>query len=77
MIMPRKKKVAVAKAEPMPLVMEPKPLSNEFVFIGNGKDDPAWISMFGYMFGLNGRAIEVKNPRLIAKLRGNSHFREV
>jgi hypothetical protein len=72
MNMPRKKKVIETE-----LVMEPKPLSNEFVFIGNGKDDPAWISMFGYMFGLNGRAIEVKNEWLAIKLRGNSHFREV
>lgn len=71
--MPRKKKVIAAKAEPM----EEKFPSNSFVFIGNGKNDPAWISMFGYMFGLNGRAIEVKDPWLVKKLRGNGHFKEV
>ena len=70
--MPRKKRV-VEVAE---LVMEPKAPSNEFVFIGNGKDDPAWISMGGYMFGLNGRAVPVAEP-LATKLRGNGHFREV
>jgi hypothetical protein len=48
---------------------------NSFVFVGNGDSDPAWISMGGYLFGLNGRAIEV-DEKFARKLRGNNHFVE-
>ena len=49
--------------------------TNSFVFVGNGNSDPAWISMGGYLFGLNGRAVEV-NEAFAKKLRGNAHFQE-
>jgi len=47
-----------------------------FVFVGNGDSDPAYISMGGYMFKLNGRAVPVAEP-FATRLRGNNHFKEV
>ena len=55
------------KAEKMP---------EGFVFVGNGMSDPAYISMGGYMFKLNGRAVPVAEP-FATKLRGNNHFKDV
>lgn len=51
--------------------------TNGFVFTGDkvGGCDPAWISMHGYLFELNGRVIEV-NDVVAAKLRKHSHFTE-
>lgn len=43
-------------------------------FIGNGKDDPDKIVMLGYIFP-KGVAVEVDEPRAIAKLMGNTHFK--
>ena len=48
---------------------------NSFVFVGNGESDPAYISMLGYMFKLNGNAVEVAEP-FASKLRRHTHFKE-
>ena len=65
------KKAAVKKVENTTYL-------NGFVFTGDkvGGSDPAWISMHGYLFGLNGRVVEV-NDAVAAKLRTHSHFTEV
>ena len=50
----------------------------DFVFTGDPNapgEDPAWIEMHGYMFGLNGRAITVV-PDIAKKLAIHSHFTE-
>ena len=64
------KKAAVKKVEKAEYV-------NGFVFTGDkvGGCDPAWIEMHGYLFGLNGRVVEV-NDTVAAKLRNHSHFTE-
>ena len=53
-----------------------KKVEHGFVFIGNGNDDPSNICMGGYVFQLNGHAVEVAEP-FASRLRGNSHFKEV
>lgn len=65
------KKAAVKKA------VEKADYVNGFVFTGDkvGGCDPAWIEMHGYLFGLNGRVVEV-NDTVAAKLRNHSHFTE-
>jgi hypothetical protein len=50
----------------------------EFVFTGDPNapgQDPAYISMYGYLFTLNGRAVTVA-PEHAAKLATSSHFTE-
>jgi hypothetical protein len=50
----------------------------EFVFTGDPSapgEDPAYISMYGYLFTLNGRAVTV-TPEHAAKLATSSHFTE-
>ncbi len=55
----------------------------KFVFVGDEDredlpaENPASIVMYGLTFALNGDPVEVKNPDSIARLRGNSHFKEV
>jgi hypothetical protein len=52
--------------------------TRSFVFTGDPNapgQDPAWIEMHGYMFGLNGRKITVI-PEIAAKLANHSHFTE-
>ena len=68
------KKVTAKK----PIVEKPEEFpSNCFVFTGDpvAGCDPAWISSNGYMFGLNGRAVEV-TEEVAKRLRTHSHFTE-
>ena len=67
MVKKKAKKKVVKKGEFIP--------KNRFIFVGNGEADPAYISMMGYMFKLNGRGVEVSDT-VAAKLRGNNHFKE-
>ena len=57
------------------LGIDPEP---QFAFTGDPNDshNPAWISMYGYMFKLGGAAIKVKDSFHANKLAGNSHFTE-
>lgn len=54
-----------------------KEVAKGFVFTGDriGGCDPEWIEVHGYLFGLNGRAVEVSDE-VAAKLRTHSHFTE-
>jgi len=54
-----------------------KKVAKGFVFTGDkaGGHNPAWISMHGYMFKLDGKAIEVVDD-VAVKLRTHSHFTE-
>ena len=54
-----------------------KKVEHGFVFIGNGKDDPASIKLDDYLFLLNGKPVEVADTVLASRLRNNSHFTEV
>ena len=54
----------------------PKPTGKGFVYIGQGKENPSNIGLYGYMFKLNGEAVEVDEP-FASNLRTNSHFKEV
>ena len=49
---------------------------NGFQYIGNGISDPSYIGMYGYLFTLHGRVIEV-NDKTAVKLRNHNHFKEV
>jgi len=70
----------LAEAGDEPMKLEPvavkKGKESGFVFIGNGDSDPAWIGLYGYMFGLNGRVVKV-DDMTAKKLRTNNHFKEV
>ena len=52
------------------------PTKKGFVYIGQGKENPSNIGLYGYMFKLNGEAVEVDEP-FASNLRTNSHFKEV
>ena len=47
-----------------------------FVYIGQGDSNPSYIGLYGYMFKLNGDAVEVEEHHA-ACLRTNNHFKEV
>jgi hypothetical protein len=49
---------------------------NGFQYVGNGDSDPAYIGLYGYLFTLNGRVIEV-DDKTARKLKTNNHFKEV
>jgi len=75
-------RLAEANDEPMKLEpVEAKPekktgYTNGFKFVGGGYGDPEWVSLYGYMFGLNGKVVEV-NDDAAAKLRNRGYFKEV
>ena len=49
----------------------------KFEFIGEKKEDETKsCTAFGYVF-VRGEVVEVKDSLAIAKLKGNSHFKEV
>lgn len=48
----------------------------KFVFVGNGDEDPPTFVIYGTKFILNGPGVDVTEPQAIAKLKGNSHFRQ-
>ena len=52
-----------------------KPAFPKFVFIGNGDNDPEQVNPYGYVFKLNGPAVEVRDKAVAAKLANNSHFK--
>ena len=52
------------------------PTKKGFVYIGQGKENPDYIGLYGYMFDLNGDAVEV-DEAVASKLRTNNHFKEV
>ena len=47
-----------------------------FRFIGNGDNDPEELTLLGVSFA-KGKAVNVDDEALIAKLKGNSHFEAV
>jgi len=67
------KKVAKKKVAKKKVARKPK--ARSFVFVGNGSDDPGSISMMGYDFKLNGKAVKVSDNDA-AKFVGNTHFAE-
>jgi hypothetical protein len=52
------------------------PTKKGFVYIGQGDSNPEYIGLYGYMFELNGDAVEVEEP-FASNLRTNNHFKEV
>ena len=47
----------------------------QFVYIGDGNDAPRKITFMGEVnFELNGDAVDVTDPALIKKLKGNTNF---
>ena len=53
-----------------------KKVESGFVFIGGGYGDAKSVSLYGYTFDLNGKAVEV-NDDVAAKLRNRGYFKEV
>jgi len=53
-----------------------EPTQKGFVYIGQGDSNPSYIGLYGYMFYLNGEAVEVEEP-FASNLRTNNHFKEV
>lgn len=47
-----------------------------FRFVGNNDNDPSEVTFWGHTFAL-GKPVSVEDERVIAKLRGNSHFETV
>jgi len=45
-----------------------------FQYVGSGKNPPETAVVYGLTFTLFGEAIEVKDPEVIAKLKGNMSF---
>ena len=54
-----------------------KPVNPTFVYVGNGQDDPESCGYYGHQFVLNGPGVEVTDPRVLVKIRGNNHFKEL
>lgn len=48
----------------------------KFRFIGNGRDDPETIEVFGFVFAKD-KPVEVDDDHAIGKLLANSHFKKV
>jgi len=47
-----------------------------FVFVGDPKgSNPKQINYGGIGFDLNGRAMEVRDPEVVAKMSANTHFK--
>lgn len=45
-----------------------------FKYIGSGKDSPVKTVVFGHEFTLDGEYVEIKDPNIARKLRGNRTF---
>lgn len=48
----------------------------EFVYIGDGRDSPAYTTFKGVPFRLHGDPVNVEDPHIVEKLRGNPTFQE-
>lgn len=46
-------------------------------YVGNGKEDPVKVKIYGFEFELNGAAVEVEDEKIAKKLGGNPTFRVV
>ena len=69
--------VVMADPDEAPLNEVKGSIVNEFIFIGNGKDDPEIFSVYGYVFKLNGKPVEIVDDFAINKLSVNGHFKRV
>ena len=63
-----------------PTVIEPEvkgSLVDSFVFVGNGRDDPRYITMYGREFELNGKPVEIEELDICDRISRNNHFKRV
>lgn len=67
--------MAKKKASKKKVAKKVAPKYPKFVFVGNGDNDPDEIVMYGFVFKLNGKAVEVADKQVAAKLKNNSHFK--
>lgn len=51
-----------------------KPSKNVFTYVGGGETSPHRINFMGLQEFVKGRAVEVTNPKILAKLVGNPTF---
>lgn len=46
-------------------------------YVGNGKEDPVKVKIYGFEFELNGAPVEIEDEKVAKKLGGNPTFRIV
>ena len=76
--MAKSKQAKVSDKNPKLDVVQKENISSDnpsFVFIGNGRDDPKSLTLYGHTFELDGEPVEVSDATAIRILSNHSHFK--